>query len=751
MPEENTDTRATHQIELAIAQLESLSTLPCVAVQFSPKLLESQFSPASIADIIESDPALTTKILALSIKHNAGYAYERFSLRHALDRLPADEVRNAILSIKALPISGEDNSAQNRIMIRKELVLHSLAVACSAKEIAEITLPQVDPHLAYCAGLLHDLGKFALEEVMPKSFTRIFEQAQSEKQCSCTVERGHLGADHTIFGKRLAEKWRLPSQVILAIWLHHSDTGTISWNVPEARIAQLIQSADSVARQSGVGLSGSFDSPQPLAKIAQSLGISLEQLQQIHKKLPETIEEKSKILGLDLPDATTSYHDIVHTAATKFGHKESELSLENRRLQTFLSQLDFIVDFLQSFNSSTSAIDIAKNFVTRWQKYYQTGSVCLYLLPSYKQQSLEAVVVEGLGQSKTMMLNVPENSAPIPKTIINKFEILNADENIAWLMEQLGVDFDLRQTKLIPLLCSDKAVGAIVFEVHWPIDMKLLEEKLKTVTSIVGLALEFAVSRQKQEYFAESFARLVHAVARPSWPCFHGLEARATALDALAEMAAGIAHELNNPLSVISGRAQLLTESETDPKKKQSLKQIHQNTSDVSKIVEDLMSFAEPPQSRPAQTEVKQMLDEAIQLASQKSNVEKIDVQIEAAEDVETIFADSGQIVSAIANIICNSLESYLPTPDETGPIKITAVLEVGDMVKLEISDQGCGMDEQALRKATQPFFSARPAGRNRGMGLAFAARLIQLNEGTLQISSRLDGGTTVTVSLPCK
>ncbi len=124
-------------------------------------------------------------------------------------------------------------------------------------------------------------------------------------------------------------------------------------------------------------------------------------------------------------------------------------------------------------------------------------------------------------------------------------------------------------------------------------------------------------------------------------------------------------------------------------------------------------------------------------------------MSIDIAEGPGKVFVDSGQIVSAIANIFCNCLESY---PEGFGPIKVTAISdESGDFVKVTISDFGCGMDAKTLQKATQPFFSARPAGRKRGMGLAHAGRLIQLNGGRLNITSQLGTGTTVTILLPCK
>jgi signal transduction histidine kinase len=143
------------------------------------------------------------------------------------------------------------------------------------------------------------------------------------------------------------------------------------------------------------------------------------------------------------------------------------------------------------------------------------------------------------------------------------------------------------------------------------------------------------------------------------------------------------------------------------------------------------------------------MLEEAVQFAERKTNGKELDLQFEIADDVENVSVDSAQIVSAIANVISNASDSY---GDQTGPIIITARNDItGEKVNLEILDQGCGMDSATLKKATQPFFSARPAGRKRGMGLAYAARFIQLNNGTFSISSEPGSGTTVTIQLSCK
>jgi HD-like signal output (HDOD) protein len=96
---------------------------------------------------------------------------------------------------------------------------------------------------------------------MPKSFAGMIEEAKSTKKSLHVIEQKHLGTDHTIIGKRLGQQWRLPNLIVLAIWLHHSQTVTIAEDMPEARIAAVVQLADFIAQLSGIGSSGSSIGP----------------------------------------------------------------------------------------------------------------------------------------------------------------------------------------------------------------------------------------------------------------------------------------------------------------------------------------------------------------------------------------------------------------------------------------------------------------------------------------------------------
>ena len=735
------DAVIARQVELAVCGLDSLSVLPCVAAQYLGNVFAPHFSPSQLIEIICSSPALAARILSVIGGEGINWPNGKISLRYGLDRPGADVVRESVLSVRVCEDFG---SAEGEVLSRKDLILHSLAVACCAEDIAGLASPEIDPQLAYFAGLLHDVGKLALADTMPRSFARIAEEAEAGGSCICSIEQKRLGVDHAILGKRLAQKWRLPRGVELGVWLHHSNTARISAKMPKLAIARLVQLADWVARRSGIGRSGSFDAPAGIEQLAASFSVGAIELDEIQEALPERVKQRSEILGLGMPKAAEAYAEVVHDAAVQLSRDNAKLSVENRHLQTASSHLDFIAEFLLSVDSATGAIDIAKSFAVRWQKFYQTGKVCVYLAPEAGSEALEAVFVENLAEAEAVVLDAPLQAPSIPGAIANRFAIVNAGEEAEWLFEQLEMEFERKQTKLMPLLSGGRAVAAVAFELRYPADCELFEDKFKMATSIAASVLDIALAAERQQRLAEQMVLQLGET---------GVSAASTAADAglnaLAEIAAGAAHELNSPLSVISGRAQLLATAETDLEKKEMLRQIQETAGRIANLMEDLMNFADPPQPEPAQTYIEELIGEAAALAVERQNLEKPDIRIEVAEGLERVYVDSGQVASAIASIICNAVESY---GGEPGPVRVTVVPgEHDDLVRFQISDLGCGMDAETLRKAAQPFFSIRPAGRGRGMGLTSAQRLIRLNKGAVEMASKPGEGTTVTVLLPCR
>lgn len=741
MAERGVNAAASRKVELAAGELEALSVPPCVAVQYLSRILEGRFSAGSVADIAQCEPALAARILSLGQRSQATPAGQRHAIHLVLDRLDADEVRDALLNFKvSAGFDIEFAESQPASPARTDLIAHSLAVAVCARHIVESCQPALDGHMAYSAGLLHDIGKLALQDIMPKSLAAIVQEAEATGSSLYAIEQKHLGTNHAMLGKQLARKWRLPDPIATAIWLHHSDAVTMLEGLPETAIARVVWAADHIVRHVGIGRSGSFDPPERLSTIAKTINADAENLARIAEALPQEVAAKAEILGLTMPNAAARYCDAIQIVAARLSTGQTALSIEGRNLKMASSYLDFAREFLADIGPSTSAIVIAENLARRWQRFFQTGSVCLYLANGTHNGAVDTIVVEALGHSHKMVLEAPEDRPVVPRPVAERFAVLDAQDHIDWLVGQVDVDLDLGRTRLVPLLSDGRAIAIVAFELNYPGDASLFAEKFQAAASMAGVVLGLAVTKEKQTRFSE---RLVRAMSETK-PAGESRPAERP-IEALAEMAAGVAHELNNPLSVISGRAQLLAESEADEERIRDLRQIQDNVGEATGVIDDLMAFAEPSKPRPVRTAIHQIVEEAIELAGQKSKVDHVNTQIQTIGSDGDVFVDSGQIVSALASIISNAIESYT---DPTGPIKIS--VEPGaEGVMLQVRDLGCGMDADTLRKATHPFFSAKPAGRKRGMGLAYAARLIQLNRGTLALASTPNQGTTATITLP--
>ena len=224
---------------------------------------------------------------------------------------------------------------------------------------------------------------------------------------------------------------------------------------------------------------------------------------------------------------------------------------------------------------------------------------------------------------------------------------------------------------------------------------------------------------------------------------------------ALGKLAAGIAHEVNNPLAVIKEKVGWLTDllSEEDVSKSENfqefddaLKKIDHHVDRAKKVTHRLLGFArrmEPTQER---VDVNRVLEETIDFLRNEARYRNIGIQTDYARDLPETTTDSTQLQQVFLNILNNAIDAVA----KDGVITIqTAHYTKEKMVGVCISDDGPGMPTEVLGKIFDPFFTTKEVGKGTGLGLAISYSIVEKLGGSIKVSSEVGHGTTFTILLP--
>jgi signal transduction histidine kinase len=215
-------------------------------------------------------------------------------------------------------------------------------------------------------------------------------------------------------------------------------------------------------------------------------------------------------------------------------------------------------------------------------------------------------------------------------------------------------------------------------------------------------------------------------------------------LSAVAELAAGASHEINNPLAVISGQSQYLLKQESDEKRREALRSIVRQTQRIHSVLAELMLFARPPEPRPEWLDFGRLVREAsvdlVPLAAER----RVDVQMGHYAASLWVEVDPKQMRIALAALVRNGIEAA----PAGGWVRMTMTLRP-DRVEVAVDDNGPGPDERSREHLFDPFYSGRAAGRGRGLGLPAAWRLARENGGEVRYVPVPGGPTRFVLSLP--
>jgi signal transduction histidine kinase len=210
-------------------------------------------------------------------------------------------------------------------------------------------------------------------------------------------------------------------------------------------------------------------------------------------------------------------------------------------------------------------------------------------------------------------------------------------------------------------------------------------------------------------------------------------------LASVGAMAAGAAHEINNPLAIISGRAQILAESEQDAERRRSLQVIAEQAERASGVISELMTFSRPLAISRAATDIGLLLKKAVERRTEKAASKGVELAASVPEGLPPAAVDGRQLQWAIEELLDNALAATAAG----GRVALEADYDqAARSLVLSVADSGAGMDHETLARARDPFFSGRPAGRGRGFGLAKVQRIAEAHQASFQLESAVGQGT---------
>jgi two-component system sensor histidine kinase HydH len=222
---------------------------------------------------------------------------------------------------------------------------------------------------------------------------------------------------------------------------------------------------------------------------------------------------------------------------------------------------------------------------------------------------------------------------------------------------------------------------------------------------------------------------------------------RSEKLAAIGKLAAGVAHEIRNPLSSIRGFAQYLRNTlKNKPREKEYAETIVSEVDRINRVVTDLLTFARPMEAQLAPTDVSELVESTVRLVQADARSRDIGIQMNLS-DLSIIPLDTHQIKQALLNLLLNSMQAV----DSGGRIEVGAELEPSvSRLKLWVEDDGPGIAPDQKEKIFDPFFTTREKGT--GLGLAIVHKIVENHNGEINLQSPPAGkvrGCRFTISIP--
>lgn len=217
-------------------------------------------------------------------------------------------------------------------------------------------------------------------------------------------------------------------------------------------------------------------------------------------------------------------------------------------------------------------------------------------------------------------------------------------------------------------------------------------------------------------------------------------------LAVIGQLAAGVAHEIGNPLTSISSLVQILQRRNQDQFINEQLVNIKENIDRITKIVRELVDFSRPPSYETAAQDITDVIKTALGIVKYDKRVRKVKFETDLKNVLPNVSVAADQLLQVFVNILINALDAI----EGNGMIIVKSNFNTKN-VTVEIGDDGCGIEDAVIEKIFDPFFTTKDVGRGTGLGLSVSYGIIKRFNGEIKVKSKLNEGSTFTIVLPIK
>jgi signal transduction histidine kinase/HD-like signal output (HDOD) protein len=731
------------RVELILQQVEALPTLSPIAVRLLELTAADDSDAKEVIQLVSSDPALSAKVLKLCRCHARGRASIVTSVDRAVLLLGFEAVRGAVLSVQVFELFDGTPSAAGEIRERQAVFdrrlfwQHSLGVAVACELIVESTKlrGRIDRSEAYISGLLHDLGQLALHMIMPSSFDRVSELAEGQGVVLDQACRRLIGIDSHTAGKRLAEHWHLPNSLGDVLWLHGQPFNSLP-DLPHRDMIELVSLADAIVRRQHLTTVGHGPRSENLAAMCGHLGIDEDVVGEIVPKLHDGVRVRAEALGLNMDTTTDMLLRSISRANEVLGRLNTTIRQRAAAADTQAKVLKAIADFHAEAMPGGSVATVLGKVVRSAAATFAEGFFgMLYQARVGEPWQFFQFASDGR-VLRSDLIERPFSTAAVEDLGDDMHVSMKALGLLPWLSDFLGDADNLQDVRLLALRCGWGVSAVLLHE--YPVDDHTERLHLEALSRTWGAAIAAAAQHQGAKRLGEELAETNRMLTDAQDEL-----SRSKAMAAAGEIAAGAAHEMNNPLAIISGRSQLLVQRLEDPDLKAMAGQIVARSHELSDMITAMRSVSEPASPNMRPVDPGRLLEALVDEICGKSE-ENHRLTLELEEDLPQVNVDPSQIARAVQELVHNALEA-----DPSAQVVVGVQIDgLDDRLRIQVTDNGPGLSEHALAHAFDPFFSDKPAGRQPGLGLALARRFVEAHGGRLTLENGPDGGAVATIWL---